>query len=44
MDIDLLYLGSAEPPLCAGKLRLYGMRFCPYDQRVHLVLIAKNIP
>uniref|UniRef100_A0A1B6MTK7 Glutathione transferase n=1 Tax=Graphocephala atropunctata TaxID=36148 RepID=A0A1B6MTK7_9HEMI len=36
--------GSTEPPSSAGKMRLYGMRFCPYDQRVHLVMIAKNIP
>lgn len=27
-----------------GKLRLYSMKFCPYAQRVHLVLDAKNIP
>ncbi|XP_054274866.1 pyrimidodiazepine synthase-like isoform X2 [Macrosteles quadrilineatus] len=38
-----LTIGSAEPPLSPGKLRLYGMRFCPYDHRVHLVLLAKNI-
>uniref|UniRef100_A0A1B6F9D4 Glutathione transferase n=1 Tax=Cuerna arida TaxID=1464854 RepID=A0A1B6F9D4_9HEMI len=36
--------GSAEPPLSPGKMRLYGMRFCPYDHRVHLVMIAKSIP
>lgn len=27
-----------------GKLRLYSMRFCPYAQRVHLILDAKQIP
>nr|AYD60569.1 glutathione S-transferase [Apolygus lucorum] len=27
-----------------GKLRKYTMRFCPYAQRVHLVLLAKKIP
>jgi glutathione S-transferase len=26
------------------KLRLFSMRFCPFAQRVHLVLDAKNIP
>ncbi|XP_031628337.1 pyrimidodiazepine synthase-like [Contarinia nasturtii] len=26
-----------------GKLRLFGMRFCPYCHRLHLVLTAKNI-
>lgn len=36
--------GSTNPPLPKGKLRLYSMRFCPYAQRVHLVLDAKKIP
>jgi len=37
--------GSAKPVLPNdGKLRLFSMRFCPYAQRVHLVLDAKNIP
>lgn len=27
-----------------GKLVLYSMRFCPFAQRVHLVLDAKSIP
>nr|ACZ02430.1 glutathione S-transferase omega class [Drosophila melanogaster] len=27
-----------------GILRLYSMRFCPFAQRVHLVLDAKQIP
>jgi hypothetical protein len=35
--------GSTNPPLSKGKLRLYSMRFCPYAQRVHLVLDAKKI-
>jgi glutathione S-transferase len=28
----------------AGEVRLYGMRFCPFTQRVRIVLNAKNIP
>nr|CAD7573221.1 unnamed protein product [Timema californicum] len=36
--------GSAQPPLEPGKVRLYGFGFSPYVQRVHMVLIAKNIP
>ncbi|XP_034232666.1 pyrimidodiazepine synthase-like [Thrips palmi] len=39
-----LSTGSVSPPLVNGKLRLYSMRFCPYAQRVHLVLDAKKIP
>lgn len=35
--------GSEFPPLTKGILRLYSMRFCPYSQRVRLVLEAKNI-
>ena len=35
--------GSEFPPLKPGILRLYSMRFCPYSQRVRLVLEAKNI-
>lgn len=27
-----------------GKIRLFSMRFCPFAQRVHLVLDAKDIP
>uniref|UniRef100_A0A1B6M7Z1 GST N-terminal domain-containing protein n=1 Tax=Graphocephala atropunctata TaxID=36148 RepID=A0A1B6M7Z1_9HEMI len=38
-----LSTGSTDPPLVAGKLRLYSMRFCPYSHRAHLVLLAKNI-
>nr|AOF43161.1 glutathione S-transferase [Apolygus lucorum] len=36
--------GSQDKPLEPGKLRVYTMRFCPYAQRVHLVLLAKKIP
>lgn len=37
--------GSTAPVLPDdGKLVLYSMRFCPYAQRVHLMLDAKKIP
>ncbi|KAI5735742.1 hypothetical protein M8J77_022069 [Diaphorina citri] len=36
--------GSQDPPTQEGKLRVYSMRFCPYAQRVHLILLAKKIP
>lgn len=37
--------GSPKPALEEdGQLRMYSMRFCPYAQRVHLVLDAKKIP
>ncbi|XP_054013208.1 pyrimidodiazepine synthase-like [Hylaeus anthracinus] len=39
-----LAAGSVAPPLVPGKVRLYSMRFCPYAQRIHLVLDAKHIP
>ncbi|CRL00065.1 CLUMA_CG013351, isoform A [Clunio marinus] len=42
-----IHLGKgSQPPTFPedGKLRLYSMRFCPFAQRVHLVLEAKNIP
>jgi len=36
--------GSRQPPSAPkGKLRLYSNRFCPYSQRVMLVLDAKKI-
>ncbi|KAL0279957.1 UNVERIFIED_CONTAM: hypothetical protein PYX00_001397 [Menopon gallinae] len=38
-----LKLGDSLPPKKDGCIRLYSMRFCPYAQRVHLVLDAKNI-
>ncbi|XP_037722162.1 pyrimidodiazepine synthase isoform X2 [Drosophila subpulchrella] len=37
--------GSSTPDVPEdGILRLYSMRFCPFAQRVHLVLDAKQIP
>ena len=39
-----LITGSEYPTKDAGVLRLYGMRFCPYVKRTHLVLQHKNIP
>jgi len=37
--------GSTEPPKKAnGKIRMYGMRFCPYAQRALLGLQLKQIP
>jgi glutathione S-transferase len=43
MDQKAHTVGSIFPPLKKGLLRLYSMRFCPYSQRVRLVLNAKNI-
>ncbi|CAG5135284.1 unnamed protein product [Candidula unifasciata] len=36
--------GSALPPLKAGVIRHYSMLYCPFAQRVRLVLAHKNIP
>ncbi|KAL0121216.1 hypothetical protein PUN28_008713 [Cardiocondyla obscurior] len=44
MSVKHLSTGSAPPALVPGKIRLYSMRFCPYAQRIHLVLDAKQIP
>ena len=37
-------LGDPIPPKVPGKLRLYSMKYCPYAERVRIVLLAKNIP
>ncbi|KAL2739711.1 pyrimidodiazepine synthase [Vespula maculifrons] len=44
MSTKHLSTGSVAPPIVPGKIRLYSMRFCPYAQRIHLVLDAKKIP
>ncbi|EFA00963.1 pyrimidodiazepine synthase [Tribolium castaneum] len=45
MNSKHLTKGSRKPsPVRRGKLRLYSNRFCPYCQRVILVLDAKRIP
>ncbi|CAH1124876.1 unnamed protein product [Ceutorhynchus assimilis] len=44
MNSPHLRKGSKKPPVAAkGKLRLYSNRFCPYSQRIMLVLDAKKI-
>lgn len=43
MSTKHLSTGSIAPPIVPGKLRLYSMRFCPYAQRIHLVLDMKKI-
>ncbi|KOC63126.1 Glutathione S-transferase omega-1 [Habropoda laboriosa] len=44
MSSKHLTTGSVAPPIVPGKIRLYSMRFCPYAQRIHLVLDAKDTP
>ncbi|KDR22870.1 pyrimidodiazepine synthase-like isoform X2 [Zootermopsis nevadensis] len=44
MSEEHLAVDSACPPMKDGEVRLYGMRFCPFTQRVRIVLNAKNIP
>ncbi|XP_072045441.1 glutathione S-transferase omega-1-like [Amphiura filiformis] len=44
MSTKHLTKGDACPPLEAGVLRIYSMKFCPYAERTRLVLQAKNIP
>ncbi|XP_015366984.1 PREDICTED: pyrimidodiazepine synthase-like [Diuraphis noxia] len=43
MAIKHLSKDSVEPPKEPGSLRFYSMRFCPYAQRVQLVLNAKGV-
>ncbi|KAJ3662701.1 hypothetical protein Zmor_007036 [Zophobas morio] len=45
MNSKHLRKGSRQPsPISKGKIRLYSNRFCPYCQRIVLVLDAKKIP
>ncbi len=44
MNQNALTIGSILPIIKNDVLRLYSMRFCPYSQRVRLILAAKNIP
>ncbi len=37
-------IGSTFPPLKKNTLRIYSMHYCPYAERVRLVLAAKSIP
>lgn len=44
-SLRVLTKGSPKPPAASpGTLRLYGMRYCPFVQRVWLVLTAKKLP
>ncbi|XP_066996080.1 pyrimidodiazepine synthase [Anabrus simplex] len=44
MSARHLSIGSSCPPKVQGKLRLYTSDFCPYGQRVKLVLNVKKVP
>ncbi|XP_029032452.1 pyrimidodiazepine synthase-like isoform X2 [Osmia bicornis bicornis] len=35
---------SPKPPKIEGQARLYSMKFCPFSQRIRLILSYKNIP
>lgn len=37
------FIGDKYPKVASNKLHMLSMRFCPYAQRIHLVLDAKNI-
>lgn len=39
-----LGVGSTNPPKKEGTIRLYSMEYCPFAQRVRLILEAKQIP
>lgn len=42
---SIILTGSEQPAFPDdGVLRIFAMRFCPYAQRVHLILNAKNVP
>ncbi|KAJ6642445.1 Pyrimidodiazepine synthase [Pseudolycoriella hygida] len=44
-EVSHLKTGDPEPAFPGdGLLQLFSMRFCPYAQRVHLVLESKEIP
>lgn len=42
INLNYFFLGDALPEF-GGKLRLFGMRFCPFVHRTVLVLNAKNL-
>lgn len=44
MSTRHLSLGSECPAREEGKLRLYGMHYCPFVQRVKMVLNVKGVP
>lgn len=44
MSTTHLAAGSTCPPMEEGTLRLYNMNFCPFSQRVRIVLNAKDVP